>query len=185
MYFQNKLIELSQSYAPQFQSIVDEFLKKSKGNDSSFADWDAQRAIVEKKLAAELESIPSPYIKKLVSKAVAHHKNDKVYPECKYDRFCYFLDRASSEKVTNRILKYNPSYCKEIADTIALEYWKIIAYLKDSAAEMKKKNSKEFAAATISTAGLWSKMESHELKAIINDEYNAVIHEVESKVYSD
>lgn len=184
MHYENRLIEAQNIFKSHFEKNHQDYKNNCTGNDDSFSKWSSKRKIIEKKLYQEIEKIKIDYFKNNVKRKISSMKGTVTKTDFDFVKFCYYIDRLNTEKISKKILKYNYSYCCKITDAIATEYLKIIRYLNDSGAYLSKINDKEFVNAKNNAIAIWNKMENNFLQKIIDDEYQTVIREIESEVYT-
>lgn len=102
--------------------------------------------------------------------------------QCDFDKMCYYIDMLNKELYSSTIMKYNPSYCYEIVDTIASEYVSILSVLKNSAFFMEQANKTAFKYAKEDMINTWKKMMEKEIDTVVKMEYDKLISEIENSV---
>lgn len=184
MYYENKFIGMVNNYKPLFTNIFHEYKNKCSGNDTSFLDWQKQREQVESKIAKELNYVTQPYFRKKLQVWIQYWKDHVLVlePGCNFDKFCYYIDKLSKEKYSNEIIKYNKNYCDRVINQLAKEYIRILNFIEKNAEIMSKVNNKEYTDAQEKILNLWKEMQKNSLDQIINDEYVAIINEINNKV---
>ena len=184
MYYENRFTGMVNEYKTTFASIFNEYKSKCSGNDSSFANWEEQSKDIKEKLSLELSKVQKPRFKSRLQAQVNYWKKNTstIGNGCDLEKFFYFIDKLNSEEYSEKIFKYNKNYCDEVILELAKEYVRILKYIKTNKERLSKVNDKEFSDAQNRIVNLWLEMQKKCLDGIINDEYEAVIHEVESKV---
>lgn len=184
MYCKYEFEQMVNNYKPLFANIFHEYKNKCSGNDTSFLDWQKQREQIESKIAKEINYVTQPYFRKKLQASIQYWKDHVLDLEsgCNFDKFCYYIDKINKEKYSNEIIKYNKNYCDRVINQLAKEYVRILNFIKKNAKIMSKVNNKEYTDAQEKILNLWKKMQKNSLDQIINDEYVAIINEINSKV---
>ncbi len=186
MNYENKFLTVVEEEKRLFINIFKEYENKSTTNASSLNKWSKQRNSVEKIVFQEIEGLNNSVFKERIKQSIANQKNnDKNYKTCDYDKFCYFIDKLNNENCSKKAFKYNENYCQSIIDSIASEYLKIVKYIENESNRFENDNNKEFAVLKNKVIKTWNTMFETKLQKIIDDEYNLIIKEVESKVNSN
>lgn len=205
MYYEKKAKQILIDNKGSFAAIFGEYNKKIQNNDLYFATWSEARTQVEFFLEKEIKKIDNNILKEKMIDAFCRkdspslqaspnkirkstkykgmqNNNDET---CDFDLLCYYIDRLNSEKCTKKMVKYNYKYCSKIIDEIIRLYNSILRTLKNKYDFLSKMNIEEYNNSTRQVLSLWDKVYSNEIKDIIDDEYDAVIKEVENQLNND
>lgn len=205
MYYEKKAKQILIDNKGSFAAIFGEYTKKIQNNDINLAKWSEARTQAEFFLEKEIKKIENKILKEKMIDAFCRKDSpllqaspNKFIKSTKYngmqnnrdetsdfDLLCYYIDRLNSEKCTKKMVKYNYKYCSKIIDEIIRLYNSILRTLRYKNDFLSKINIEEYNNSTRKVLSLWDKVYSNEIKDIIDDEYEAVIEEVENQLNND